>query len=164
MPTHNIHIVASNTSTGILTFDPPQSVHTRVRAGDTVKWHIRNGSGVDAILNITGKGGSNEMWSQIPRQQGNHWEGVVSATAAESDYYVYLITWRRGSNNYTHDPLISIRPSTLSHVVDFVLKVCAGLVVGAVASFLYWRKMRMELKRENELLRKESERLKTNQK
>ena len=162
MATHNIHIVNSDLVTGQLTFDPSDSSHTRVRPGDTIKWHIRDRSGVDEITSIAAKIQGDRIWDQEPRRQGNHWQGVIKSTARDSEYYVYLISWRRGKETGTHDPLISIRPSHFHRFIEIILETVPGIVLGATAAFLYWRKKRMELIRENEILRKESERLKLN--
>ena len=145
MPTtHNIHIIASDLDSGKLTFHPRGSSHARVEAGDTIRWHIRDDSEVDAIDSITAKIETDKIWSQEPRRtKGGHWEGVVKTTAKDDEFYLYLVKWTRGNHTRTHDPLISIRPSDFDHILNFILKSLPWIAIGGLATFLYGKKRRI---------------------
>lgn len=154
MPTLNIRITAYDTGTGKLTLDYP---HARAQAGDSIHWFINSGLGI-AITSIAKKSGSDEIWQTPPRMQGNHWVGKIKSTADETQFYVYNIVWTKDGGTYTHDPLISIRPSDLHHILKFIVSAVPGLVIGLLASLIYWRQTKTEQKR----LRDENERLKNN--
>ncbi len=140
MATRNIDIIGSDLATGHLTFHPSDSSHTRVAAGDKIHWHIRSGSGVDSIESIEEKIAADRIWSEEHHRQGNHWEGTISSFARVSEFYVYLITWKRGNDIRTHDPLISIKPSHANFIGNIILKPLPMFLIGTLVGSLFCKK------------------------
>lgn len=159
MSTYNLHIRASDHATEEIIFKGSASQRKPVAASEKGEWHIQHNSGLDSIEAVKEK--ISVRICAAETNQNKH-RDVIRTAAGESEFYVYYIKSSRGENVRIHDPLFSIRASNLLYVVDIILKVALKLLVGAMAGYLYWQKRRMELKEENEILRKESERLKLN--
>ena len=163
MSTHNIHIRAGNQATENLMFEGRTSQRVPAASAETVEWHTQHNSGPDSIEAFKERIPVKKVWATQPTNQGRHWENVPRATARESEYYVYYIRSRSSEHVRIYNPLLAIRTSHPLCIIDIVLKAILKVIVGTMAGFLYWKKKRMKLKQENEILRKESERLKLNQ-
>ncbi len=160
MPVYNIKIRASNTSTQRLDLDFP---HRRANRGDTIRWKIMPQSGVDKIVLIGEKPGSENIFSgrggKLPSVvtqgdgAGSDWEAIISEEASECAIYIYGITWGKGVNNYEYDPIISINPST-GLLKDFISPLF-GIIVGGLATLIFWLMDRKKLKTEIEYLKRQ---------
>jgi plastocyanin len=105
-----IQITGSDESTGLLTLS--DRGRTEADPGETIIWQITDESNVHSIVAIEQKRGTN-FWSTPPQPRGANWQGTISSEAKEREEYEYLIRWKASANGpeFTHDPIISIKPS-----------------------------------------------------
>jgi len=85
-------------------------ITTDVQPGDTVKWKIRQGSGISEITSIYRVPENGDIFSQDPAPDsgGTSWSGVISetATGAESYGIKYIVD----GQEYDVDPEVRIFP------------------------------------------------------
>lgn len=120
--------------------------HTRAKRADTIIWQIDRHSGVQRITRIEEKKSSDDIFEQgHPFQQGEHWTGDIKSNVAIGDEYRYSIFWEKengGGRELEHDPIISIRPSTISGPVASLLIAIAVALLGIfVLNYLQQKKM-----------------------
>jgi hypothetical protein len=124
MPTVQITITGSNTSTGELTFAEENGTrnsdkHTdifRSQQHDTIVWHVNPGSGVNTITAITMKPPTLPIHRNIfmpngPSRIGNsaNFRGSVNPAIVTGSEFVYNIEWRgTDGNNHIFDPVICV--------------------------------------------------------
>lgn len=83
------------------------TITTDVNAGDTVKWKISTGGGIEEITNIYPKSTSQDIFSSDPaKQKDGSWQGTVSASATGSEFY--NIDYKIDGVSYTDDPELQI--------------------------------------------------------
>ncbi|EMR00841.1 hypothetical protein [Cesiribacter andamanensis] len=89
---------------------PPEGFSTQVNRGDLVVWQLEANSGIDEISAIRAKSGSFTLFNNSdpkPRTDGS-WAGKVKDDAAGANSYD--IDYRIGSNSFSEDPEITIKP------------------------------------------------------
>lgn len=136
---HVIKITDSNTSDGSLKLS--DRGNSKLPAGSKVIWQIRDSKVLS--IQIVPKDGTTDIWSEGPAPQGGHWEGRIDEDAPGNAEYKYSINWTSASGSHTHDPIISVRPSSIDPKI--VVLIVAGAVVGAVFALTFFRKRRHRL-------------------
>lgn len=112
MSTEIIFVSKANGGTGLHLSDNEGhsgdgTITTDVHQGDTVKWKISAGGGIDEITNIYPKSTSQDIFSSDPVQQKDgSWKGTVSNNASGSEFY--NIDYKIGGVSYTDDPELKI--------------------------------------------------------
>lgn len=105
-----ITITASDPSTGELTLsDHGNTVASR---SQKVTWVVSPNSGVKAIIGITVKEGSTNVFDPLPKQLGNsaNWRGTISPTIEVPAEELYNIIWIDGEDNeHVYDPKIQVK-------------------------------------------------------
>ena len=105
-----ITITASDPSTGELTLsDHGNTVASR---SQKVTWVVSPNSGVKAIIGITVKEGSTNVFDPLPKQLGNsaNWRGTISPTIEVPAEELYNIIWIDGDDNeHVYDPKIQVK-------------------------------------------------------
>lgn len=110
-------------------------------SGDTVTWIVPPSSGV-TITSIFKKNGSQDVFVSPPTQIGSspNWRGTIKTVVAPMDGD-YLINYRVGSNNRTHDPKIFVNP-TLHSEGFFKIAMAMALGLGFIGLSLLLLKRR----------------------
>jgi hypothetical protein len=105
---HNIFIEHGNTSDGSLKLSDNGRTVADKKA--EVHWHVRD-SNIDSIVIKEKKG--EPIWKDNPRRQENnkHWMGETSENARDNAEWNYSIIWTADNVEYTHDPIIAIKPT-----------------------------------------------------
>lgn len=97
--------------------------HTRAKKKDIIVWTIKDDIEVVSIEAIEKKYGNEIFVSQpSPCGDGSFWTAKIKSDAVIGHEWEYLIRWRHEDGSMKEcDPLISIRPSTISGAVQFLL-------------------------------------------
>ncbi len=138
--------------------------HTRATAGDKIIWEIASNPQVVAILDIEPKEGSDKVFSAGPTRVSDiKWEATINPNISSAcTVFNYSIRWRATNGHTpTHDPIISIKPST--SLISLFLGPLLGVILGAVGGIIYRRMAVAKLKNENKSLKDENERLRLNE-
>ena len=105
-----ITITASDSSTGELTLS--DHGNTTASRKQKVTWVVGPHSGVKAIVGITVKEGSTNVFDPVPQQLGNssNWEGTISPTIEVPAEELYNIIWIDSNDNeHVYDPKIQVK-------------------------------------------------------
>lgn len=89
----------------------PDTITTPVKPGDTVTWKLKKDGGIDQITAITNKAGSQNIFSDGPKQvkegdSTSDWTGTVSEDATGSESY--SIDYKIGDEPFTDDPILKV--------------------------------------------------------
>lgn len=109
---------------------------------DVIIWYLENNSRVTSFQ-IIQKGGAN-VFKRPPYQSGDIWIGEVRDDVPYDSEFVYRVRYYREGDptSYTTDPIISIKPHAF--LPPPVIAPVLGVVIGVLASILYWHKKKTD--------------------
>ncbi|UII32390.1 hypothetical protein LVD17_00865 [Fulvivirga ulvae] len=113
MATETIFISKQTSGTGLYLSDNEghsgdNTITTTVSPGDTVVWQLVNDGGIDEIVNIYPKVGSQDIFSSDPAKQGDgSWKGTVSSSASGNESY--NIAYKINGVEYVDDPELEVQ-------------------------------------------------------
>ncbi|MBL6448023.1 hypothetical protein JMN32_17025 [Fulvivirga sp. 29W222] len=115
MATETIFISKQASGTGLFLSDNEgdsgdNTITTAVSPGDTVVWELVSGGGIDEIVNIYAKTGSQDIFSSDPTKQSDgSFKGIVSNSATGNESY--NIAYKINGTEYVDDPELEIQPN-----------------------------------------------------
>lgn len=106
--------------------------HTRAKRSETIIWQVDPHSEVRRIIRIEKKKGFENIFEPgHPSEHGNDWKGDIKSNVAIGSEYRYSIFWENNNGNELEfDPIISIRPSTVSGPIASLLIAIAVALLG----------------------------------
>jgi hypothetical protein len=110
----------------------------------SVRWKVKRDIAVKSITGIQRKDNSPDIFTQHPprMQDPRRWKAKVDSTVSDYTDYHYSILWKDiEGGDHTHDPIISINPSTSFFDITKVLLFAATAVL-AFLTLQFLRKNR----------------------
>jgi hypothetical protein len=98
----------------------------------SVRWKVKRDIAVKSITGIQRKENSPDIFTQHPPRMHDprRWKAKVDSTVSDYTDYHYSILWKDiDERDHTHDPIISINPSTSFFDITKVLLLAATAVL-----------------------------------